>query len=138
VALGAYVPPPERRGIVLIDPPYEDKDEFTRLADHLAAAHGKWPTGIYLAWYPIKDRRGPDLLAARLKRSGLPKTLRAEILVALPRDPEMLNGSGLIIVNPPWSLERELTDQLPVLAKLLARDGDRNARAHVDWLVGEK
>jgi 23S rRNA (adenine2030-N6)-methyltransferase len=137
VALGAYVPPPERRGIVLIDPPYEDKNEFVRLADHLAAAHRKWPSGIYVAWYPIKDRAGPDLLAARLKRSSVAKTLRAEILVALPTDPEQLNGSGLIIINPPWTLDGELAAALPVLAKLLARDGSAHARARIDWLAGE-
>src|SRR5580704_6989195 len=65
-ALGAYVPPKERRGVVLVDPPFEEAADFTRLASALAAAHRKWPTGIYLLWYPIKERDAPDALARRL------------------------------------------------------------------------
>src|SRR5208282_2317647 len=64
-ALGAYVPPKERRGLVLIDPPFEDATDFTRLSGALAAAHRKWPTGIYMLWYPIKERGAPDALARR-------------------------------------------------------------------------
>src|SRR5262249_62419035 len=70
VALNAYVPPKERRGLVLIDPPYEEKREFARMTDALAAAQRKWATGIFLLWYPIKERSGPDRLAAALRRGA--------------------------------------------------------------------
>ena len=87
-ALNAYVPPPERRGVVLIDPPFEAADEFSRLAQALEAAHRKWATGIFLLWYPIKGRQDPDALARRLRRSAIPKVLRAEVDFAVQREPE--------------------------------------------------
>ena len=78
VALNAYVPPNERRGLVLVDPPFEADNDFARLSMGLAEAHRKWPTGIYALWYPIKGRREPDALAKRLRRLALAKVLRAE------------------------------------------------------------
>jgi 23S rRNA (adenine2030-N6)-methyltransferase len=81
-ALSAYLPPKERRGLVLIDPPYEAPDEFARLAEALKQAQRKWASGIYLLWYPIKDRSGPDVLAKRLKALRIGKILRAEMTIA--------------------------------------------------------
>jgi 23S rRNA (adenine2030-N6)-methyltransferase len=134
-ALTAYVPPKERRGLVLVDPPFEQGDDFGRLAEGLAAAHRKWATGQYLLWYPVKDRSGPDRLAKALRRLGIPKVLRTELIVAPPDAQGPLSGSGLIVVNPPWTLESELKTLLPVLAQLLARDGRGAYR--LDWLTGE-
>ena len=71
-ALNAYVPPPERRGLVLIDPPFEQADEFDQLAQALAGAHRKWPTGIYMLWYPVKDARETAAFARRLARARDP------------------------------------------------------------------
>jgi 23S rRNA (adenine2030-N6)-methyltransferase len=121
-ALAAYLPPKERRGAVLIDPPFEQPGEFDRLAEGLAAAHRKWPTGTYLAWYPIKDRRHSDAFAHKLARTRIPKMLRAEMTVA-PAAATRFNGTGLVIVNPPWTLEAELALLLPALAAVLGRDG---------------
>ena len=135
-ALAAYVPPKERRGVVLVDPPFEAQDDFTQLALGLAAAHRKWPTGIYLLWYPIKDRSAPDALARRLQRTGIPKLLRAELTLALPPSLDRLQGSGLIIGNPPWTLEGELRTLLPALADVLS-GGSRGA-TRIDWLAGEE
>jgi len=135
-ALTAYVPPTERRGLVLVDPPFEDDGDFHRLSHGLAAAHRKWATGIYLLWYPIKDRREPDALAKRLRRLALPKTLRAELSVAPLSDPTRLRASGLIVVNPPWRLSEELAILLPALAKILGHDGKWAFR--LDWLTGEQ
>jgi 23S rRNA (adenine2030-N6)-methyltransferase len=135
-ALSAYVPPKERRGLVLVDPPFEAPDDFARLAVGLAAAHRKWPTGIYLLWYPIKDRSEPDALARRLQRTGIPKLLRAELTIAPPHSLDRLHGSGLIIVNPPWTLEGELRTLLPALADVLA--GETRGAARIDWLAGEQ
>jgi 23S rRNA (adenine2030-N6)-methyltransferase len=121
VALGAYVPPNERRGLVILDPPYERPDDFARLSAGLAAAFHKWPTGIYLAWYPIKGRDGPDALARALRRSGIEKALRLEMTVEAPTADGRLAGCGLIVVNPPWRLQSEAEILLAALSGLLAR-----------------
>ena len=134
-ALGAYVPPPERRGLVLVDPPFEEDSDFPRLSHGLAAAHRKWASGLYALWYPIKGRPEPDALAKRLRRSGIPKILRAELTVAPLSDPARLNGCGLILVNPPWRLENELSVLLPMLAAVLGRNNKGGFR--LDWLAGE-
>jgi 23S rRNA (adenine2030-N6)-methyltransferase len=133
VALFANIPPKERRGLVLIDPPYEETIEFGRLSDALAQAHRKWPSGVYVLWYPIKAREAPDALARRLRRLDVPKILRCELSIAAPRADGALAGSGLIIVNPPFPLERELRVMLPALMRLLAPAGS----FRLDWLAGE-
>lgn len=134
-ALNAYVPPQERRGLVLTDPPYEHPDEFARVADALAGAHRKWPTGIYMVWYPIKDPRAAQAFGRDLARRGIPRMLRAEVDTAPVRAGEKLTGSGLIIVNPPFELEAELTRLLPALAGVLAVE---QGASRLDWLAGEK
>jgi 23S rRNA (adenine2030-N6)-methyltransferase len=133
MALNANVPPKERRGLVLIDPPYEETADFMRLAAALAEAHRKWPTGLYLMWYPIKERAAPDALARRLRKLGVLKVLRCEITLGPPRGDIGLVGSGLVVVNPPYTLEQELRILLPVLARLFSP----TAASMVDWLVQE-
>jgi 23S rRNA (adenine2030-N6)-methyltransferase len=155
-ALNAYVPPKERRGLVLIDPPYEQADDFPRLAQALEAAHRKWASGSYLLWYPIKQRDAPNVLARRLLRGGIATgsvatgspakggpergatstVLRVELDVGRPRDTNRLGACGLMVVNPPWTLEGELAVLLPALAAALSGDGRSSHR--VDWLRGEK
>ncbi|MBN8919451.1 MAG: 23S rRNA (adenine(2030)-N(6))-methyltransferase RlmJ, partial [Rhizobiales bacterium] len=130
-ALSAYVPPLERRGLVLIDPPYEKTDEFARLADALRAAHCKWPTGLYLAWYPIKsDRAGPRMLAAALQDAGIDRLLWSEMTFGATQETGRLLGSGLVLVNPPWRLDEDLDEVLPHVAAALD-DGRRlKVRTH--------
>ena len=135
-ALGAYVPPKERRGLVLVDPPFEEDGDFFRLARGLAAAHRKWVTGIFTLWYPIKGRNEPDAFAKALRRLGIAKMLRAELMVGPLSDPARLNGCGLILVNPPWTLENELSVLLPALARVLGRDGKGGFK--LDWLTREE
>jgi 23S rRNA (adenine2030-N6)-methyltransferase len=132
-AAGAYVPPRERRGLVLVDPPFEDAADFTRLPDVLAAAHRKWPTGTYLLWYPVKDRGAPDALARRLKKLNMPNILRCELTIGAPRAEGGLVGSGLIAVNPPFTLEQDLRVLMPALCGLL----EPGAAGWTDWLVPE-
>jgi 23S rRNA (adenine2030-N6)-methyltransferase len=120
VALNAYVPPKERRGLVLIDPPFEQPNEFERLAQCLIEAHRKWATGCYVAWYPRKDLAAVRALINRIKRSGIPKVLRAELDVG--GDQTRLVGTGLLIINPPWRLDEELALLLPALADALAQE----------------
>jgi 23S rRNA (adenine2030-N6)-methyltransferase len=127
-ALPAFVPPKERRGLVLIDPPFEKKDEFGRLASGFAEAFAKWPTGSYLMWYPVKSRRATDDLARQVAQAvaaGTPPgtCLRLEFSVA-PRAAEAgLVSAGLLIVNPPWKLMGELKAILPELEKPLGQGG---------------
>jgi 23S rRNA (adenine2030-N6)-methyltransferase len=137
-ALKAYVPPKERRGLVLIDPPFEEGEDFSRLAQGLEGAHRKWAGGIYLLWYPIKAREQPDALGRRLRGSGIGKILRAEISIAprvAPVAPSRLSGCGLIVVNPPWRLEQELQIMLPGLAAILA--GADQGGSRLEWISGE-
>jgi 23S rRNA (adenine2030-N6)-methyltransferase len=128
LALPAFVPPKERRGLVLIDPPYEQKDEFERLAEGFAQAYAKWPTGSYLLWYPVKSRRATDTLARRVagavgmsKPAG--KALRLEFSVAPQTADAALASTGLLVVNPPWTLMGELKAILPELEKPLGQGG---------------
>lgn len=132
-AIPAYVPPKERRGLVLVDPPFEDRADFTRLAETLAAAHRKWSGGTFMLWYPIKSRDAPDALARRLGRLGIAKILRSELIVGPLREDGGLAGSGLIVVNPPFTLEQDLRILLPALTGLLARK-PHPARQRIDWL----
>ena len=126
VALPAFVPPKERRGLVLIDPPFEQKDEFARLANGFAEAFAKWPTGSYLLWYPAKSRRATDDLARRVAATtggGADKCLRLEFSVAPQTTDGPLTSAGLLIVNPPWTLMAELKAILPELEKPLGQGG---------------
>ncbi|MBI5261198.1 MAG: 23S rRNA (adenine(2030)-N(6))-methyltransferase RlmJ [Bradyrhizobium sp.] len=128
VALPAFVPPKERRGLVLIDPPFESKDEFDRLRDCFSSAFAKWPTGIYLLWYPAKSRRATDALAravAATAQAATPpgKCLRLEFSVAPQEAGGQLASTGLLIVNPPWPLHGELKTILPELEKPLGQGG---------------
>jgi 23S rRNA (adenine2030-N6)-methyltransferase len=134
-ALTAYVPPPERRGLVLVDPAFEQEGDYARLASGLAEAHRKWTTGTYMLWYPIKGRPEPDALAKRIRRLAIPKVMRVELTVSPLSDPSRLNGCGLILLNPPWKLEAELAGLLPILAGLLVRSG--KPAWHLDWLAAE-
>jgi 23S rRNA (adenine2030-N6)-methyltransferase len=114
-ALNAYIPPKETRGLVLIDPPYEQDDELSRAAEALCAAHRKWAGGMLLLWYPIKDARAIKRFIAALAACGLAKSLRIELSRTDQTD-EKLRGTGLIVVNAPWTLQDEAQILLPALA----------------------
>jgi 23S rRNA (adenine2030-N6)-methyltransferase len=134
-AVKALLPPKEKRGLVLIDPPYEAQDEeYPRILTALAEGLARWPTGCFAVWYPIKERR--SLAAFMRKLAALPckSMLRAELLVRPDDSPLRLNGSGMVVVNPPWKIDQELAHALPVLAKLMA-DGEPESK--LDWLRRE-
>lgn len=128
-AASALVPPPERRGLVLLDPPYEAPDETAKLAKALAAALAKWPTGIFCAWYPIKDHAIGDAVAAAAR--AFPKALRAEFL-AYPIDGEDMAGGGLVIVNAPWKLDEKLEALCRELQPIL---GEGHGGWRVEWIT---
>jgi 23S rRNA (adenine2030-N6)-methyltransferase len=130
VALNALIPPTERRGLVLLDPSYEAADEFPRLAAALTSAWRKWATGIYMAWYPIKTRDGPDALARSVARGGVEKALRLEITVGPHAADGPLTGCGLVVINPPWRLAEEAEVVFGALIRLFGAAG----RHHVGWI----
>ena len=128
MALPAFVPPKERRGLVLIDPSFEQKNEFERLAAGFAEAFAKWPTGSYLLWYPVKSRRATEALArdvaAAVGAGPSPgKCLRLEFSVAPQQAGAALASAGLLMVNPPYTLAGELKAILPELEKPLGQGG---------------
>jgi len=136
-ALKAFLPPRTRkRGVVLIDPPFEDRNEFTRVGEALIGAVERWPTGIFLVWYPITAQSEDAQLLARLRASGLRKILSVEWCWHGCRLPKGMNGSGMLIVNPPWQFEREMDTLLQWLHPQLAPDA-RAGKVQVQWCVPE-
>jgi len=134
-ALKGQLPPAERRGLVLIDPPYEVEGEFDAVLAALTQAHERWPTGTYCVWYPQSERAGSLRFHRELRESGIRRVLDAQLSV-LPADSAVgMQGCGLAIVNPPWQLDLRLAQLLPQLHALLAPDGAGGIR--VDWLVPE-
>jgi 23S rRNA (adenine2030-N6)-methyltransferase len=115
-AIGALLPPTPRRGLVLIDPPYEAEDEFDRLTAALKLAHTRFPTGILAAWYPIKHRAPVRAFHTAIRATDIRDIVTAELCLRPPLDPARLNGSGLLVINPPYGFE---TETLPILNALL-------------------
>ena len=123
-ALGALLPPAEKRGLILIDPPFEAPDEFDRLAAGIRLAHRRFPQGVIAAWYPIKHLAPVRAFHTALRDSPVRDVVAAELTLRTPHDPARLNGCGLLIVNPPWRFESEAA---PILAALRDRLGDGEA-----------
>ena len=135
LALGAHVPPKEKRGLVMVDPPFEEAHEFARLFQGLVTAYERWPGGIYALWYPIKDRKTVASFLKSLQASGISKILNTELYIRGPSPEPRLDGSGMIIVNPPYTLADELRLIFPELARLMQQDMGGFWR--VDWINGE-
>ncbi len=121
-AMRAFLPPPERRALVLIDPPYEAPGEFARLTEALRQGCIKFPSGIFAAWYPIKGRAPARAFHAAVAEAGIRDVVAAELLLREPIDPDRLNGCGLLVVNPPWRFMDEVEPMLASLASILAPD----------------
>jgi 23S rRNA (adenine2030-N6)-methyltransferase len=121
-ALGALLPPKERRALVLIDPPFEDPTEFATLAGGLVTGWRRFRTGVFAAWYPIKQRAPVRQFLADLAASGIRDIVAAELCLREPLDPTRLNGCAVLVVNPPYRFEQEVP---PMLAALLDRLGNR-------------
>lgn len=123
-AMVALLPPPERRGLVLIDPPYEQDGEFETLLVALRTAHARFSTGVFLAWYPIKHRAPVRAFYDALRLSGMRDCVAAELLLREPLDAARLNGCGLVVINPPWHFEAHAG---AILDALLTRLGNSEA-----------
>lgn len=133
--LKAFLPPKERRGLVLCDPAFELKDERARLLEALGIAWKRWPTGVYAIWYPIQDLATADWFHRQLKRSGIRKILCAELRVFGEDLPLRMNGSGMVIINPPWHTADQLGTLGPWLHQALVPEGEGGFR--LQWLAGE-
>jgi 23S rRNA (adenine2030-N6)-methyltransferase len=134
-AMGTHLPPKEKRGLVLVDPPFEIKGEFERMVQALVKAHARWPGGTYAFWYPIKDPKDVQAYVKGLRATGIDKILRLELTIRSPSIPPRLHGTGMVVVNPPYVLEDEMRTLLPKLAVLLADEG--RGRFHIEWIRGE-
>ncbi|MCF8481772.1 MAG: 23S rRNA (adenine(2030)-N(6))-methyltransferase RlmJ [Rhodospirillum sp.] len=139
--LKAHVPPPERRGLVLIDPPFERADEFQTLVRSMRAALRRWAQGIYMIWYPIKDPTAVDAFHADLRTLSDSLTAPVPAIVAelwvRPRFPPLrLNGTGLVVFNPPHGLLQALPELMPWLRESLAEPGRGEDRWF--WLIEER
>jgi 23S rRNA (adenine2030-N6)-methyltransferase len=128
-ALKAYVPPPERRGLVVVDPPFESTDEFERMAQAVLDAYRKWPTGVYALWHPVKDERVAEAFYKSLRANGVTKLLRLELALAPTSAEGRLVGTGLAVINPPHVLAQEARILLPWLA---SRMGGAQARTRIE------
>jgi 23S rRNA (adenine2030-N6)-methyltransferase len=137
LALNAYLPPMERRGVVLIDPPFEAPDEAGGIVRAIERALRKWPTGTYVAWRPIRDARADARFLNAVAALGAPNILRLELDVGPgpvgAHGQEPLTNAGLLIVNPPHRLIDETRKLAPWLTQTLGRDG--GGKHHCDWLT---
>ena len=133
----AVIPPKEKRGLVMIDPPYElERKDFPQLVELIAAAYKKWPTGVFAVWYPIKDRAMIERFEKKMFKTGIRRQLICEICVWPDDTPVGLNGCGLLVINPPWKFSEDADEALQWLFPHL-RMQETGGHAAVRWLVGE-
>ncbi|PSH68031.1 23S rRNA (adenine(2030)-N(6))-methyltransferase RlmJ [Phyllobacterium brassicacearum] len=136
LALGAHLPPKEKRGLILVDPPFEVAGEFDRIVEGLVRAHKRFSGGTFALWYPVKDRHEVRRFIAALHDTGIPKILRTELMIRGASAEPRLDGTGMIIVNPPFTLHDELRTVLPALSKILS--AEQKAGFTLDWIRAEQ
>jgi len=131
-AIRAKLPPIERRALILIDPPYERPDEYRKIETALQDGLKRMETGVFALWYPIKDRAPLERLHRRLVALTARPILRVEMNIWPESPGNRLNGSGMLVINPPWQLDQELAVTLNWLQPRLRQDDNANWR--IDWL----
>lgn len=129
----AMVPPRTPRGVVLVDPPYEQTDERARITSTLAAAYRKWSHGVTVIWYPLKDRAAHSRWKEQLRKLGIPKLLWVEHWLYDSDQPGIYNGAGLFIVNPPYAFTEALPPLLEALRAAMVPEG-HTGEITSDWL----
>ncbi len=131
--ISSQLPPPSRRGLILVDPPYESADEEHRISAALAAGLERFETGVFAVWYPIKKQYDSDLWLARVTRGIERPALAAELCISAPDHAAGLNGSGMLVINPPWQFDSDAAQWQSALHDLLRG----SAGSTVRWLVHE-
>ncbi|WP_370931260.1 23S rRNA (adenine(2030)-N(6))-methyltransferase RlmJ [Bartonella sp. DGB1] len=121
LALKGHLPPKEKRGLILIDPPFEQKNEFDVIIDGLKQALRKFRHGVYAIWYPIKNYKMVNEFTKMLKSLELPETLKLEICNITPSSTPKLDGCGMIVINPPYNLADDIKKLTPLLENLLSQ-----------------
>jgi 23S rRNA (adenine2030-N6)-methyltransferase len=134
-AVKSMLPPPQKRGFVLMDPPYEVKKDYQYVVQALQDGHKRFPQGSYAIWYPVLNRKQADNLLRAVETTKIRNVLLVEMTIRDSEKERGMAGSGMIIVNPPWTLEKEANEFLPVLTKLLAEDA--HADFQVSWITPE-
>ncbi len=132
--LKASLPPKERRGLVLIDPPYELAHEYQDVVKAIEQSYKRWSTGIYAIWYPVVYRHTIDDMIAGLQDLGIRKILQIELSVAPDSDERGMTASGMIVINPPWKLASQMEQILPILQQAIA---PATGYGKVEWIVPE-
>ena len=130
LGLKAFLPPNERRGLILIDPPYENPDEYARIVHSLPSALKRFENGIYAIWYPIKEKAAAERFYQTLKKN-IPLPILIIELTIYPDLPQHLNGCGLAIINPPWQFEHTVNNFLPWLWKALTINNQGGYHAYL-------
>lgn len=138
----AVLPPQEKRGLILIDPPFEQEHrDFSALVDLLVKAHKKWSTGVLALWYPIKNNDAVELFYKKMKRTEIRRQLILELNIFPPDLPMGLNGTGMLVINPPWQFDAKAEEILQYLQPILQHPESPQMsveqRTKVQWLVGE-
>lgn len=133
--LAALLPTRSRRALVLIDPPYEQKEDYQRVVSALELIHRKMATATVAIWYPVVDRRRIDAMTRKIAASGIRKIELFELGVRADSEGHGMTASGMIVVNPPWTLRAQMEQLLPQLAERLSLDGDAHFRC--ETLAGE-
>jgi 23S rRNA (adenine2030-N6)-methyltransferase len=130
-----FLPPPEKRGLVLLDSSFDRAREFPRLVKALKAAHQRWATGVYAIWYPLMEPAAMRDFARSLENTGIRKILRLELTVGREAESRYMSGTGMVVVNPPWKFDSESRPLLDWLAQAMSRGSGSGSK--VDWLVPE-
>jgi 23S rRNA (adenine2030-N6)-methyltransferase len=130
--LPALLPPPERRGLVLIDPPYEASDEFPQAARAVADGYRRFATGTFMIWFPVKSASAADAFCGEVRLAGPRKLLRVDVDV--DGEEGKLDAAGLLIANPPYGFARDMEEAFAPIASRLGRHRDAHLRTH--WLAG--
>lgn len=135
LSLNSFLPPKEKRGLILVDPPFEQLDEFSRLIDGITKAYRRFSGGIYALWYPVKYDTEIENFLHALRQTGIPKIFQIEMRIRKKTSQATLNGSGMILINPPYLLEKEMKELSPFFITRLGQD--KNARITCKWLQKE-
>ncbi|XBS69661.1 23S rRNA (adenine(2030)-N(6))-methyltransferase RlmJ [Acerihabitans sp. KWT182] len=133
--LKSQLPPPSRRGVILIDPPYEMKTDYQDVISGIQEGYKRFATGVYALWYPVVLRQQVKRILAGLEKTGIRRILQIELAISPDSDRRGMTASGMIVVNPPWMLEQQMNELLPWLHQALAPEGHGHTLTR--WVVPE-